>query len=170
MMKPSTLTQTELKNILRYDSKTGLFYWAAARKSIRVGDIAGDFSGRYVRIKISQRQYPAHCLAWLYMTGAWPNSGLDHRDTDYQNNKWENLRKATPVQNCANRKPLQNKKYTPLKGVTFQKQGNRKKRWMATIRIAGRKKFIGYYSTPEQAHAAHMTIAKKLHGEFARAA
>lgn len=170
MMQYTSLTQVELKQVLRYDPKTGLFVWIAPRKSIQVGDIAGDRSGRYVRIKLNQRQYPAHCLAWLYVTGKWPSSDLDHKDTNGQNNCWNNLRLATPMQNAANRKPSKYNKYTMLKGVTFQKQGNRKKRWLASIKIAGRSRHIGYFTTAEEAHAAYVRRAKKVHGVFARAA
>ena len=165
-MKKTALTQEQLHEVLFYDPYTGIFTWRIARQNIRIGQVAGDFSGRYVRIKIDQKSYAAHCLAVLYMTGAWPEHDVDHRDTQKHNNRWLNLRPATSAQNAHNRSPLQNKKYSKLKGVTWAKRG----KWQANIRVDGVLKHIGYYDSAEEAHAAYARCAIELRGEFARTA
>jgi hypothetical protein len=168
MMKRTFLTQEELREALDYNPLTGLFVWISPRKSIRVGAVAGDFSGRYVRLKFQQKSYPAHCLAWLYMTGRWPKDEIDHIDTNKHNNAWKNLREATRVQNAHNASPMNNKKYSRLKGVTYAK-GRRK--WMASIRLGGKhSRFIGYFDTEQEAHAAYVAKARETRGEFARGA
>lgn len=167
MMKRTALTQKELRKALNYDPLTGLFTWASPRKSVNVGEVAGDFSGRYVRIKFQQKSYPASCLAWLWMTGAWPDNEVDHFDTNKHNNRWGNLREATRTQNSYNARPMRGKKYSSLKGVSFVK--GRKKGWVAHIRTGGKhSKFIGFYATAEEAHAAYAVKAKELRGEFVR--
>lgn len=167
MMKRTSLTQDQLKAAMDYDPVTGLFRWIAPRQNIKVGDVVGNFSGRYVRIKFEQKSYPAHCLAWLWMTGSWPKNEIDHRDTDKHNNCWNNLREATRVQNSHNRSVDCDKMYTSLKGVTFAK-GRRK--WQANIRYNGKLKHIGYFSTAEAAHAAYAERARELFGVYARIA
>lgn len=166
-MKKTSLTQAQLHEVLFYDPYTGVFTWRQARQNIRVGEVAGDFSGRYVRIKLDQKSYAAHCLAWLYMTGAWPDDEVDHKDTQKHNNRWLNLRAATRLQNTHNARPMKNKKYTTLKGVTWAKGRNK---WQASIRIDGALKHLGYFSSPEAAHEVYAQRAKELRGVFARSA
>jgi hypothetical protein len=163
-MKKTSLTQAQLKQALFYDSVTGLFRWISRRKNVRVGAIAGNFR-RYVSIKLDQKVYMAHRLAWLYMTGRWPDNEIDHKDTNKHNNRWSNLREATRVQNAHNARPMKNKKYTSLKGVTYAK-GRRK--WQAGIKIKGRLVGLGYFDSAEAAHAAYAQAAIRLRGEFAR--
>lgn len=167
MMKRTSLTQAQLKSQLVYDPGTGLFVWLVSKKGTTIGAVAGDFSGRYVRLKLFQKSYPSHCLAWLWMTGAWPKDEIDHWDTDKHNNRWSNLREATRVQNSYNRSVDCDKVYTSLKGVTFAK-GRRK--WQANIRVNGKLKHIGYFSTAEAAHAAYAEKAHELFGVYARTA
>lgn len=166
-MKKTLLTQRELYEILFYDPSTGIFTWRVARQNIRIGEVAGDFSGRYVRIKLNQKSYAAHCLAFLYMTGKWPEDEVDHRDTDKHNNRWLNLRPATRLQNSHNASVMKGKKYSALKGVTWAK-GRRK--WQANIRVAGRLVHLGYFDSAKEAHGAYAKCAVKLRGEFARIA
>ena len=63
------LTQSKLKELLDYNPETGVFIWKVAppRKPSFVGKVAGCDSGRGHRIvKINQRIYFMHRLAWLY--------------------------------------------------------------------------------------------------------
>lgn len=166
-MKRTALTQEQLKKILRYDKRTGLFYWASNYHTTKVGSVAGNFSSRYVRIKFGGKGYPASCLAWMYVTGEWPPHEVDHKDTDKHNNRWRNLRSATRVQNAYNARPMRGKKYGTLKGVTWAK-GRRK--WMAAIRVQGRSTTIGYFDSEKKAYQAYTRKAKELRGEFARVA
>ena len=170
MMKRTSLTQEELKKHLHYNQRTGLFTWKTRRKAIAVGDVAGDFTGRYVRIKFNQKSYPASCLAWLWMTGEWPKHEVDHKDTDKHNNRWKNLRAATRKQNTYNTRPIRNKKYTALKGVSYAKSRTGKNKWVAAIKVDGRNRLVGYFDSAERAHKAYCFVAKELRGEFARVA
>jgi hypothetical protein len=161
------ITHARLLEVLHYDSETGEFRWLeAVSRLVKPGDLAGRTSpGGYRHITIKGITYPAHQLAWFYMTGKWCRVVVDHRDCDPSNNRWDNLRRATQSQNCANRcRPKNNA--CGFKGVHLIPSG----RWRATVWKKGRKYDLGIFATPEEAHAAYMEKARKLYGEFARAA
>lgn len=97
------------------------------------------------------------------MTSEWPPDGMevDHIDCDPTNDKWSNLRLATRAQNCANSTARKNS--TGFKGV--QARG---KKWVAGIKIDGKRVYLGRFDTPEDAHAAYCRAASAHQGEFAR--
>jgi len=162
------ITETRLRQALSYDPSTGNFTWIAPPKRMPnlLGLVAGgktDFG--YIRIKIDGRDYPAHHLAWLYMTGEWPMMDIDHRDTIRSNNRWNNLRQASASQNAANRRrPSSNT--SGHKGVTWHRQC---KRWQVCLRVGGVNYYLGLYDTPGAAKAAYDAKQTELAGEFARA-
>jgi hypothetical protein len=158
------VTSARLRELLRYDRKTGEFRWLkCVSPSIQPGDIAGTLDSQgYRRIIIEGRIYRAHHLAWLYMKGKWCSVVIDHRDLDPSNNRWSNLRRATRSQNSANRSVPRNNA-CGLKGVSPDRRG-----WRATIRKNGRIHHLGVFETPQEAHAAYVKAARKLFGEFAR--
>ncbi len=168
MSKQRGLTQSELKTRLHYDPDTGIWRWLAKSgqgSRVRNGDIAGTVNKNgYLRIKIDCELYTAHCLAWLYMTGEWPQVEVDHRDCVPENIRWANLRLATASQNGANKRTYKNNK-CGTKGVTVLPSG----RYRATLRKDGRFHHIGCFETAMEASLAYMAAAKEKHGEFARA-
>jgi hypothetical protein len=161
------LTQERLKELLKYDPETGLFYWLGGQKKTRAGQIAGtiDKDG-YIIICVDQRLYRAHRLAWLWTHGEWPNGQIDHRDRDRANNRISNLRDATKTQNMWNtaRHP---KSSTGVKGVQFDQ---RRGLYYATIKAGGRKIWLGYHQTIEAAAEARRAATVEHHQEFARVA
>ena len=85
------LTAKRLRKVLGYAPTTGIFRWkVSASGRAPVGAIAGAKNGRgYHQIRIGGRPYSASRLAWLYMTGKWPNSEISYingkpSDTDGQ--------------------------------------------------------------------------------------
>jgi hypothetical protein len=152
------LTQSRLKELLDYQPLTGLFYW-------RNGKVAGwDDASGYIQISVNGRQYRAHRLAWLYMTGAWPNGLIDHRDTNRSNNRWDNLRPATHSQNHANA-PLRSDNSSGFKGVCLHKKTGKYK---AAIQVNRKSIYLGLFPTPELAHDAYVSAATKYFGDYAR--
>jgi len=92
------LTQEKLKELLAYDSETGLFKWCVrVGKRIHVGSIAGhldEISG-YIRITVQGKIYQAHRLAWLYVHGYFPETDVGHINKVRHDNRIENLREAS---------------------------------------------------------------------------
>jgi hypothetical protein len=167
------LSEARLKELLHYAPETGLFYWLVDRGPMaKAGQKAGTLHkakkslSPYIRIGVCGRSYLAHRLAFLYMTGAWPTNEPDHINTNTIDNRWANLRDATPSQNQANRKVRRDNK-TGIKGVSFIV---RDKAYVADIQVEGRKIRLGYFRTAEDAGSAYEAAAKLYFGEFARAA
>ncbi len=173
-MKPNDfqtgLTQERLKSLLDYEPETGVFTWRVWRPNgVKVGDTAGTIHAKsgYRLIKLNGRAYRGSRLAWLYMTGEWPECLVDHKDTDRQNDAWANLRAATDTQNQHNASTQRNKK-VPFKGVHLKSDARRTKKFGATIRVGGTLKHLGYFEHPEEAHAAYSRAAAVNFGQFAR--
>lgn len=95
-----------------------------------------------------------------------PPSGMhvDHVSGDGLDNRRGNLRLATQAQNNQNHRIHRNNR-SGYKGVG---QKHRDKRWTACIRVDGKRKYLGAFDSPIEAHAAYCAAAKELHGEFAR--
>jgi HNH endonuclease/AP2 domain len=87
---------------------------------------------------------------------------VDHRDGDGLNNRRDNLRSATSSQNAQNQKAKSNNR-SGLKGIWKLPDG----RWKAKVVCGGISHYLGIFFTPEDAHAAYIEAAKRLHGEFA---
>ena len=161
------LTAKRLREVVRYEPKTGLWRYNYSTSGKHVKDaIAGGSDGRYWRVTIDGRRYMSHVIAVLYMTGEWPEAEVDHRDTDSLNNRWRNLRPATRVQNVWNRK-TDRRNTSGVKGV-WRPKG--RKRWRAAVSAHGIRINLGSFRTKRDARAAYVAKAKELHGEFRRAA
>lgn len=160
------VTQERLKELLDYDQETGAFTWRTSRGGWSKGRQAGTvmFDG-YRRIGIDGRQYHAHKLAWLYVHGVFPDQPVDHADLDKECNAIANLRLATVSQNAANSR-VNSKNTSGYKGVSRIRESGK---WLATIKVMGKSKYLGTFDDPEAAHEAYVKAAASEFGEFARA-
>lgn len=91
---------------------------------------------------------------------------IDHRDRNGLNNQRYNLREATHKQNQSNAAPLIGK-ISKYKGVTYNRDKGRKKRWVANIFPNGKTVHIGHFLTEEEAALAYNKKAIEIQGEFA---
>lgn len=153
------LTAERLREVLHYDPDTGLFLWRKKTGTKSAGAGAGTPHKEYIRIQIDRKLYRAHRLAWLYMTGAWPATELDHRNTVGTDNWWNNLRLANRFTNMQNQRTAHVSNHTTgLLGA--HRQGDR---FRARIRYRGRGKSLGMFPTAQLAHAAYVNAKRKLH-------
>lgn len=165
------VTAERLRELVIYDKDTGIFRWRVDRfcgkhmhiLTAKAGDVAGstDEDG-YHMLTIDAKRYQASRLAWVYVTGAWPEYDIDHIDTNPSNNRFANLRDVSPTVNLQNRKRAQRNNKVGLLGVSKRKTGGRKK-WIAQIAFGGKHKYIGAFETPEEAHAAYLAAKRELH-------
>lgn len=160
--KMRVISQEELKENVHYDPLTGVFIWIISNSScVKIGNVAGGLKNDgYIHIGINGKQYLAHRLAWLYMTGEMPKEDIDHKNGIKSDNWFDNLRQATHKQNQQNRTKPQSNNTTGYLGVIFFKQTGK---YAAQISINGKLKYLGYFHTPEEAHEAYLTEKRKRH-------
>ena len=132
------ITQERLKELLEYNPDTGIFKWKVSRRNTRKGATAGTVNHGYIRIQIDGKIYMAHRLAYLYMTGNFPEHQIDHDDRTRNNNKWLNINSATQSQNMQNRND--NNKVI---GVYWHKE--KEKYFALGIKVNGNSPWLGYY-------------------------
>ena len=160
------LTQAKLKEILEYNPETGEFRWKINQNSnAMAGAVAGSYdTNGYCRVRVFRKLHMVHRLAWLYMTGEWPERQIDHDNTVRSDNRWKNLRAATQAQNSQN----SGARTAPrLKGVTWNKK---EQRWLVRIDSNGVRHNGGYHDALLDAAAAAISLRRRLHGDFARCA
>ena len=159
-----SLTYKRLREVLDYNPRTGAFRWRVhlGRRYV-AGIIAGmtDKHGRH-QIQIDGKIYRSGSLALFWMTGR--QGVADHINGNPSDDRWSNLRKATQSQNNANGRARENKKYSPLKGVTWMKG-----KFQAQIMVNGYNIYLGRFDYAEDAHNAYVAAAKWYFGQFARA-
>jgi hypothetical protein len=154
------LTQARLKELFRYESETGEFFWRVNKGTAKAGDRVECIDGHgYSIIGVDGRNYAGHRLAWIYMFGYFPKE-LDHKDRDRSNNRVANLRDATRSRNRANAKMKSNNQ-SGFKGVSQYGSS-----WRAYIGYNSKVIALGTFSTPEEAHAAYCRAGRELYGEF----
>jgi AP2 domain-containing protein len=85
------------------------------------------------------------------------------RNESRLDNRRANLFLATEPQSWADAR-LRGDNTSGYRGVTWTKRG----RWQAQIQVAGRRHFLGYYETKEDAARAYDAAAREAFGEFAR--
>jgi len=152
------MTQEELKSLLRYEPKTGEFFWINPRGNLKAGALAGTSDKQGYRvIGINGKYHKAHRLAFLYMTGKFPSEMVDHINRNPSDNRWENLREATRSQNCQNKE---------AKGIHCMKRNGK---WMAYIKLNGKLNHLGYFDTQEEARKVRLAAEKQYftHKEIA---
>ncbi len=168
------LTQEYLKTVLNYDSETGVWTWLY-RKNARAqwnsqfsGKPAGglDPSTGYLRIRIADKLYYAHRLAFLYILGNWPINQGDHENLDRADCRWENLRDATRTENNTN-KTISSRNTSGFKGVYYDPNGGR---WTSCFQMNRRRFRRCGFATAELAYEAYCKDALEHGGEFARLA
>lgn len=157
-----SLTAKRVREVLSYDRKTGLFVWRVDRRRFGPGTPAGHRrKDGYVNIVIDGRPYKAHRIAWLYVTGEWPENDIDHKDRNKSNNRWTNLREATDSQNMTNR-PRSRNNTSGFKGVARQEG-----KWTAYVYKEKKRYYLGLFDTIDDAVRARLKRVAELHGAFA---
>lgn len=161
-MTEQILTQSTLHNLLNYDRETGIFTWLI-RNNFSAGDnifnsrYAGKISGhtcldrqcgkKYIQIRVNNKLYKAHRLAWLYVHGEFPQHDIDHLDGDGTNNSICNLKSVTHSVNGKNlRMPKTNT--SGIVGVQFNIE---REKWVARIMVSFKNKTLGYFDNKTDA-------------------
>ena len=158
------LTQEYVRSILNYNPETGIVQRKVYRgPNAKKGDIIKTIdSWGYIIICIDKSRYRLHRIIWLYMTGKWPKDQIDHINRIKADNKWCNLREATPSQNKINAIPRSNNT-SGHQGITWRKNT---RKWRARICVNYKRIHLGYFNNKKEAIIAYETAAKQYFGDF----
>lgn len=153
------LTKARLDQLLSYDPESGQFRRVSSINRLnKSGKVAGcRHCDGYTKIKVDGNSHLAHRLAFLSMTGAFPEKFLDHINGKRDDNRWENLREVTHQENQMNR-PLQRNSKSGMTGVLWD---NRKSKWRASIGINNKRLHLGHFDCKESARAAYLDARRK---------
>lgn len=155
------LTKEYFHSVFEY--REGELYWKIKPcRRVYIGNMVGPKPRKYKSVSIRGCSYRVHRIIWVMFNGEIPNGVcLDHIDCNPLNNKIENLRLATNLQNRVNSSYMGNTK-SGYKGVRKRRYG-----WEAVIGFNGKKIYLGNYRTVELAKEVYDKKAIELYGEFA---
>lgn len=118
------------------------------------------------RVRTGERVVKMHRLL-LGLKGGAPL--VDHIDGDGLNNQRSNLQLVTAAQNMQKAvfDPANNPKkiHSQYRGVSYLGWYGK---YLAYVNCEGKREYLGYYKTAEEAARARDARAKQLHGKFAR--
>lgn len=156
------VTYEAAANLLKYDAESGLLFWKCNRRGkAKEGDVAGSVlrkqrGTQYLQVRVNERVYKAHRIAWLLATGSHPQHQIDHINGNGLDNRLVNLRDVPKEENAKNVRRQKRNKY----GVTgIRKTGDT---WEARIGHEGKAIHIGTFSTKEEAMSARKYAERQL--------
>lgn len=177
-MSQDILTPQTLRKLLKYNPKTGELFWRERTPNMfkdgehtaehRCNNWNSCFAVKAALIEITDNhyryghifnlKYRAHRVIWAMQTGEWPAAEIDHKNHIRDDNRWENLREATRLENCRNQ-TLRKDNTSGTIGVTWMKKI---KKWRAQIVVNGRNIFLGEYADKEDAISARKEAEKRF--------
>lgn len=113
------MTSDELKDHISYDAETGKFFWAQPKQGRQSGELGGTNPWRKT-ISIKGKQYNGKDLAWLYVTGEWPNGHVAAVDGRGRNTRWENLYVVSKADYPAHQK-MQRDTFSGIRRIYYDK-------------------------------------------------
>lgn len=156
-----------LRKRLRYEPETGKLFWLDCEdmpqrwRTRWAGKEAftADNGKGYLNGNINGKIFLAHRAIWALHNGECPAGHIDHINGVKSDNRISNLRVVTRQENMRNRS-MQKNNTSGVNGVYWNKLN---KKWLASIRVDGRQKHIGLFTTIEAAAVARAE-ASRQHG------
>ena len=160
-----------LREFLRYEPETGSLFWLPRDRKWFASDnhwsgwnkkhagrqVTGTKNSGYLVCHIFRRPFQGHRVVWALVHGEWPDE-IDHIDGNPSNNRLENLRNVSRIENCRNRRiPTHNTsghigiEHLPKRGTTPER-----------LRVTVGRKLLGRYYSLEEALSARVKYAENL--------
>ena len=162
----SKVDQQFLREYFEY--RDGHLWWvkkSSKYSNVKIGSLFGRLDTQGYRTgRVFNKDYKEHRLIWLYHYNEWPKENIDHINGVRDDNKIENLRECSQLENSKNR--LADKNSTSkYKGVSWRKSKNR---WISYICSKGKNIYLGSFTDEIEAAKAYDTKVKELHGKYGR--
>ena len=154
------LTHERLLQVFDYNPDTGVFKRKLKQTGVSQGAVSGSRNNEgYLVTSVDSKIYKCHRLAWFYMVGKWPEGQIDHINGQKDDNRFQNLRDVSKVQNTQNQRRAQrSNKSTGVLGT--YKVGSK---FAARVSHNNKKVYLGLYATIEEAQAAYVAAKRLLH-------
>jgi len=156
-MKEILLTQGFFAIVDDADFESANKYKWGARINRETGTV---YAQRQIRNGLSKETILLH----RFISAAQGNFEVDHKNGNGLDNRRENLRVCTKVNNIRNQRKQKNNS-TGFKGVSWDKP---MKKFRAQITVSYKRIHLGYFDSAEDASRAYDAAARKYFGEFAR--
>ena len=137
----------EVRKVLDYNPKTGEIRRKVSRGGASAGDIAGYINQGYRKIRINGGKFQAHRIAWLLFHGSFPAGQIDHINGKTVDNRIENLRDVSNLENQKNQKVPRNST-TGCIGVSWVKV---RRKYHVHICVEGIRIWLGYFENLKDA-------------------
>jgi len=170
-----------LRKLIRYDPETGMTFWRERGAWVVDEGLQTDLARRkfnakyagkpcmaafdkdgYLRGWILGQMHRAHRVVYAMHHGVWPSDTVDHANRNRTDNRIENLVDATRAQQQVNRN-VQKNNSSGAPGVHFD---NKKNKWIARETVQGRRAYLGFYESKEEAIEAKRNYAHHRSNPF----
>lgn len=162
MSRPRPLSKDE-GEILResFYYKEGLLY-AKSKYSVKTKfntPLGCDNGAGYLCVRCKGRCYLVHRIIFFLETGEWPVGVVDHINCNKRDNRIENLRHVTQMENTHSFKGGHRDSSSKFRGVSFY---NRVGKYTAKIYKGGVAYHLGYFTCEREAALAYNYKAIEL--------
>lgn len=135
---------SELRDLFKYNPDTGELFWnktvnSRAKKGKAIDNISPN---GYIQFQYKGKKYYAHRVIYYMCYGEFPEEFIDHIDGNRANNKRDNLRQVSKLDNHKNmKKPITNT--SGIIGVCWRED---RKRWVAQIKVEQKAINLGHFA------------------------
>lgn len=165
MAKRADITPELLRQLLRYEPETGMYFWKERPASMFSSEgyckkwntqyankqsMTTKGGDNYYQIRVLGINFKAHRVVWAMHYGEWPNGSIDHINGVQTDNRITNLRVVSHSENLKNMGVRKNNT-SGVVGVCWDK---REHRWKAFIRQGGKMFNLGNFDKIEDATQA----------------
>ena len=147
---------------MEYDPSTGVLSWIVNKGSAGKGKVS-ETKSFYITHQVDYKEYKATHLIWLYVYGYLPTMIIDHINGNIADNRLENLREVTLIQNNRNAAKKSNTS-SRFRGVS--KKGYHK--WRVMIRTDVKHLYIGEFYDECEAAFRYDMASIIYHQDFGR--
>ncbi len=158
-----------MRGLFEIDLDNGHLFWRAPPSNhtrllgVEAGTARPTHNGKsYWVIKIDGRAHKRSRLIFAFAHGHYPYPCVDHINGDSLDDRIENLREASVLQNAWNHKKRSRRIPLPM-GVRLTAAG----RFQARISYYGRQYHLGAFNTVDEAVAAYTLKRQEFYREFA---